>query len=68
MPGIVANADKYVSSYPFSDAHERMWASLASVTGITSCTWKLVDNVRTEIERNWILNTKHTTNLKRRKS
>ena len=23
MPGIVANAEKYVSSYPCSDAHER---------------------------------------------
>ena len=41
---------------------------LSTPTGITSCTQKLVDNARTEIETNRILHIKHTTNLKRRKS
>ena len=46
MPGIAANADKRVNSYPCSDAHERASRGvgcLADVTGITSCTQKLVE-------------------------
>ena len=67
MPGIAANADKRVNQM-LTNARREMSASLADVTGITTCTQKLVDNARTEIERNRILHTKHTTNLKKRKS
>ena len=70
MPGIAANADKRVNSYPaqmLTNARREMSASLADVTGFTTCTQKFVDNARTEIERNRFLHTKHTTNLKRRK-
>ena len=67
MPGIAANADKRVNQM-LTKARREMSASLADVTGITTCTQKLVDNARTEIERNRILHTKHATNLKRRKS
>ena len=67
MPGIAANADKRVNQM-LTNARREMSASLADVTGITTCTQKLVDNARTEIERNRILRTKYTTNLKRRKS
>ena len=57
MPGIVANADKYefLSLLNLTNAQREMSASLANVTGITSCTSKLVENVRTEIKRNIVL-------------
>ena len=66
MPGIAANADKRVNQM-LTNARREMSASLADVTGITTCTQKLVDNARTEIERNRFLHATHTTNLKRRK-
>ena len=49
MPGIAANADKRVNQM-LTNARREMSASLADVTGITTCTQKLVDNARTEIE------------------
>ena len=45
MPGIAANADKRVNQM-LTKARREMSASLADVTGITTCTQKLVDNAQ----------------------
>ena len=66
MLRIVEGVEKYVGSCPCLSVRECVSASFADIAR-TACIGKLVDNIRTKFNRHTVLQTKHATDLERRK-
>ena len=70
MPRIVESAERYVRSCPCISVREcvsRGVGSFADIARITACKGKLINNIRTKINRHRVLHTKHVTDLEGRK-
>ena len=65
---MVENVRRPVPSQMLTNACRDVSECFPDVTGITSCTSKLIYDTRTEMERNGIFHTEHVTDLERRES